>query len=234
MALSQIWHNFGIFFIALSLSSKIFIFQFDMLASSISFHSHVLIQKFNIRGATYEHFDLLMRSCVRLPQLCHNWSIFFIALPLSFPFLIFKFHMLACSLRFDLRVWTHKSNLTRATYEHFDLLMRFCVCFPQLWHNCGIFFKALPLSFQILFFQFNIRAFSPSFNSHFSTQKSNFTWPSYKHFYLLMRSCVCLPQLWHNFGIFFISLPLSFKILIYQIHMITCSPSLISHVWTQK
>ena len=146
-----------------------------MIASSISFDCHVWTQKSDITQSTYKHFDLLMR-------------------PLSFKILIFQFHMIDCSVSFDSHVWTQKSDITTATYEHFDLLTRSCVCLPQLWENFDIFFITRPLRFKILIFQFHMMDWSISFDSQVWTQKSDITRATYKHFDLLSRSCVCLPQ----------------------------------------
>ena len=120
--LPQLWHNFGIFFISQPLAFKISFFQFHMIAFSIGYDSHVWTQKSDITRATYEHFNSLMRACKCLPQLWHNFGIFLITRPLSFKILIFKYHMIACSKSFDSHVWTRKSDITQATYEHFDLL----------------------------------------------------------------------------------------------------------------
>ena len=142
--------------------------------------------------------------------------------------------MIACSIGFDSHVWTQKSDITRATYEHFNSYMRACKCLPQLWHNFGIFFITQTLVFKISFFQFNMIACSISFDSHVWTQKSDITRATYEHFELLMRSTKCLHELWHNFGIFFITQPLGFKISFFHFHIIACSISFDSHVWTQK
>ena len=168
-----------------------------------------------------------------LPALWHKFDIFFISLPMSFEILIFLFHMIACFINFDSNVWTQKCDITRATYEHFDFLTRSCVCLPQLWHNFGIVFITRPLSFQISICQLHIIASSISFDSHDWTQNFDITQTTYEHFYLLMPSCVCLPQLWQKFSIFFITRPLSFQILILQFHMISWFISFDAHVWTQ-
>ena len=123
-----------------------------MIAWSICFDSHVWTQKSDITRATYECFHLRMRSSVCLPKMWHNFSILFIAIPLSFKIFIFEFHMIAWCVSFDLHVWTQNSYITRPTYEHFDLCARSCKCLPQMWHNFGIFFISLPLNFKIFIF----------------------------------------------------------------------------------
>ena len=185
-----------------------------MISCFVSFDLHVWTQKTDITEATYEHFDLLTRSCVYLPQLWQNFGNFFITRPLSFKILIFQFRMIDCSVCFDSHVWTQKSDIRRATYEHFDLLTRSCVCLRQLWDNCCIFFITHPLSFNILIFHFHMMDWSVSFDSLVWTQTSDITRATYEHIYLLTRFCVCLPQLWHNFGFFVITRSLSFKIFI--------------------
>ena len=125
--------------------------------------------------------------------------------------------MMDCSVSFDLLFWTQKSDITRATYEHFYLLTRFCVCLPELSHNFGFFFITRSLNFKIFIFTSQMIACPTSFGSHVWTQKSDITRATYKHFDLLTRFCVCLPQLWYNFGIFFITRPLSFKIFYFSI-----------------
>ena len=65
-------------------------------------------------------------------------------------------------------------------------------------------------------------------------ENSNLTQASYEKFHLLARSCVRRPQVWHNHSIVFISLALSFKIMVSQCHIIDCFVSFHSHVWTQK
>ena len=142
--------------------------------------------------------------------------------------------MIACSISFDSHVWTQKSDITRATYEHFNSLMRACKCLPELWHNFGIFFITPALSLKILFFKFHMIACSTSFDSHVWTQNSDITRATYEHLNSLMCACKCLPQLWHNFRIFFITRALSFKILFFKFHMTACSISFDSNVWTQK
>ena len=201
-----------------------------MIASSICFDSHVWTQMSDITRATYEYFDLLARCCVCLPVLWHNFDIFFITLPLSFGILIFQLHIIACFISFDTHVWTQKCDITRATYEHFDSLTRSCVCVHQLWENFGIFFITRPLSFQILTFKFHMIASFIKFDSHVWTQKSDITRATYEYFDLLTRSSVSLPQLLHNFGIFFTTRPLSFEIF-FQIHMLACFVSFDLHVW---
>ena len=118
MCLPQLWHNFGIFFITYPQSFKTFNFKIHLIAFSVSLNSHVWTQKSYFTQDTYEHYDLLRQSCVCLPQLWHNFGIFFITCPLSFQILFFKFHMIARSISFNLHVWTQKSDITRATYEH--------------------------------------------------------------------------------------------------------------------
>ena len=168
-----------------------------MIACWISFDSHDWAQKSDIRVTTYEHIDLLMRSCVCLHELSHIFGILFITLPMSFKILTFKFHMIACAISFD-----------SPTYEHFYLRMRYCVCLHELWHNFGIVFIPHPLSIKILTFKFHMIARSIRFDSHVWTQKSDITRANYEHFYLVMRWYVCLHELSHNFGILFINIPL--------------------------
>ena len=171
---------------------------------------------------------------MRLPQLWRNFGIIFIALSLSFKIISFQFHMISWFVIFDLHVWKQKSDITWAPYEHFYLLKRSCVCVPQLWHNFGNFFIVLSLDCYVLTFQFHMIATFVIFDLHVWTQKSDITRGTYENFHLLARSCVCFPQFWHNFSIFFIALPLSFIILIFQSYIIACSVIFESHVWTQK
>ena len=142
--------------------------------------------------------------------------------------------MIACSICFDWHVWTQKSDITRATYKHFDLLMRSSVWLHELLHNFGIHFITTPLSIKILTFKFHMIACTVSFDSHVWTQKYDMIQASYEHFHLLMRSCVCLHELLHIFGVFLITRPLSVKILTFKFHTIACSISFDSHVWAQK
>ena len=123
-------------------------------------------------------------------------------------------------------MFEHKNRISHEPpIEYFKLFIRSTKCLHELWHNFGIFFITLTLSFKILIFKLHMIASIRMFK-----QKSDITRATYEHFSLLIRSCKCLHELWHNFGIFFIIRPLSFKILNFKSYMIACSMSFDSHV----
>ena len=195
-----------------SLSFKILIIKFHIITFSIIFYLHVWTQKYDMTWTSYEHFDLLTCSCKCLPELWHNFGIFYITHPLSFKMLILIFHMIACSRSFESHVWTQISDIPRPTYAHFDLLTCCCKCLPQLWHKFGFFFITHPLSFKIFFLKFHMIACSISFKSHVWRQISDITQATYEHFDLLMRSCCkCLRQLWHKLWYFLHNSPFQFE-----------------------
>ena len=132
----------------------------------------------------------------------------------------------------SIRMFEHENPISHEPPMNILIVSCACKCLPQLWHNIGIFFISRHLSFKILIFKFHMIACSISFDSHVWTQKSDIRGATYEHCNSLMRAWKCLPQLWHKFGIFFITRPLSFKILIFKFHMIACSISFDSHVWT--
>ena len=234
VCLHELSQDFRILFITRPLSFKNLPFKRNMRTCSISFDSHAWTQKSDITWASYEHFDLLISSCVCLHEFSHIFGIFFIYRPLSVKILTFKFHIIASSISLDSQVWTQQSDITQATYEHFDLLIHSCLFLHELPHNFGIFFITCPLSFKILTFKFHMITCTISFDSHVWAQKSDIIRATNDHFVLLMRSCVCLHELSHNFGILFITHPLNFKILTFKFHTIACFILFVSHVWTQK
>ena len=130
-----------------------------------------------------------------------HFFFFFLSLTLSFKIIFFG--VIASSVSFDSHVRTQKTDITRASYELFDLLRFSCVCSPQLWRNLAFSFISLYLSFKVMIFLFHIKASSVSFDSHVSAQKSDITRATYELFDLLRFSYVCLPQLWHNFAFSF-------------------------------
>ena len=155
-ALASAFMNCGttyhIFLRTRRLSFKTLILKFHTIAFSISFYSLVWTQKSDITQAIYEHFDLFKRFCLCLPQLWHNFVILFITCPLSLEIFNFKIVMVACSISFDSLVGIQKSDMTRATYEHFDLFTRSCKCLHELWHNLWYFLHNSPSEFQKLNF----------------------------------------------------------------------------------
>ena len=133
----------GFSFMSLSLSFKIQILSFHMIAYFFSFDLPIWTPKSDIIRGIYELFDACGRSCLSLPYLWHNFTFSFMSLALSFQIQILLFHMTAHFFSFDLPIRTLKSNIIRGMYELFDACGRSCLSLPYLSHNFTFFFMSL-------------------------------------------------------------------------------------------
>ena len=134
-------------------------FLAHIVAYIVSFDSLIWTKKVDIIRPRYELFNAHGHSCLSLPYLSHNITLFFIAHAMSFRIQIFLDHTVAYFVSFDSHVWTLKSDIIRPRYELFNAHGHSCLSLPYLLHNITFFFIAHTVNFRIQIFLAHIVAY---------------------------------------------------------------------------